>query len=920
VGLFPLTSFQYSKAVFETTVSFSLPISTEPFEPVSPMAEAFGIGAGIVGVVGLTIQITRVLVQFGLDWKDAPADVKSFMAELRTLKVALSEIHTSIIVSRDFAEAFEGRTSMLLSQLGTGAPLATDTKLMLASCKSQLENLLSELEKRAKGHRVGWERLKGAFLAKGTREAIETLHRQCQTLNSIISIDATVLGATTFKEVREARKEQQEWHQAEVGQKILMWLKATDYSDQQSDFFGQRQEGTGQWLLDSGEYQRWSSGNRQTLFCQGMPGAGKTMMASIAIDHLYTKYRNDVNIGIAYLYCNFRRQYEQRPADLLASLLKQLAQRRPVTPESMKSLYERHKRKQTRPSFGEISKVLQYIVADYQKVFIIIDALDECQVTDGGRAKFLSEIFNLQANTGANLFATSRFVPEIERQFEGSIPLEIRASDEDVQRYIDGHMSQLRPFVLRDPALLNEIKTEIVKAVDGMFLLAKLHLDSLINKFTATTIRLVLKKLPKVDKTLDINTNDSSWASESEAYDYAYSEAMVRIKSQGTDCQRFAMRVLSWITCTKRHLTTLELRHALAVKVGESELDKDNLPETEDIVSICAGLVNVNEKSDIIRLVHYTTQEYFERTQKNWFPDAETDIAETCVTYLSFDVFAAGSCPTDDEFEARLKSYALYDYAARNWGHHACAAWTEAEQLILNLVKSNAKVSASSQAMMASRRYLDESGYSQRVPREMTGVHLAAYFGLREAMIILPKKGHHPDLKDTYGRTPLSWAADGGHDAVVKLLLANDGVDPDSKDTKYGRTPLSWAAEGGHDAVVKLLLANDGVDLDSKDTKYGRTPLCLAAANGHEAVVRLLLEKKVDINTKSVNGMTSLHWVAKKGHEAVVALLLEYGADIEMEEIDGGTPLAMAIEAESEAVSSYCSRGVPRRIIDIRPL
>jgi hypothetical protein len=76
------------------------------------------------------------------------------------------------------------------------------------------------------------------------------------------------------------------------------------------------------------------------------------------------------------------------------------------------------------------------------------------------------------------------------------------------------------------------------------------------------------------------------------------------------------------------------------------------LPEIEDMVFVCAGLVTVDEVSDIIRLVHYTIQEYFERTQMIWFPDAETDIATTCVTYLLFDAFDPGFCPTDDEFEA----------------------------------------------------------------------------------------------------------------------------------------------------------------------------------------------------------------------------------------------------------------------------
>jgi hypothetical protein len=67
------------------------------------MADPFGTGAGIVGVIGLAIQITQVVIQFGIDWKDAPANVKTFMAELGTLKTVLSETNTNIILNPDFA-------------------------------------------------------------------------------------------------------------------------------------------------------------------------------------------------------------------------------------------------------------------------------------------------------------------------------------------------------------------------------------------------------------------------------------------------------------------------------------------------------------------------------------------------------------------------------------------------------------------------------------------------------------------------------------------------------------------------------------------------------------------------------------------------------------------------------------------------
>ena len=262
---------------------------------------------------------------------------------------------------------------------------------------------------------------------------------------------------------RQDNRERREEYQA-----IVDWLAPVDYALQQSDFVNRRQEGTGQWLLDSDEFQRWLSQKQQTLFCPGIPGAGKTMIASIVVDNLCTRFGNDGSIGIAYLYCNFRQQQNQKPVDLLASLLGQLVQGRPSVPNSMKSLYEQHKTKRTRPPFGEISHALQSIMASYSRTFIVIDALDECGISDGGWRKFLSEIFNLQAKTGASLFATSRFIPDIAEEFKGSPSLEIRANSDDVRKYLDGHMPQLRSFVLRNPDLQEEIKTEIVKAVDGM--------------------------------------------------------------------------------------------------------------------------------------------------------------------------------------------------------------------------------------------------------------------------------------------------------------------------------------------------------------------------------------------------------------------------------------------------------------------
>jgi NACHT domain len=251
---------------------------------------------------------------------------------------------------------------------------------------------------------------------------------------------------------------------------VLNWLTMVDYGPQQSDYIRRRQAGAGQWLLDSAEFQEWLNTDNQTLFCPGIPGAGKTILTAVVIHDLTTQFSDNPTIGIAYIYCNFRQQDDQKLDDLLASLLKQLAECQPSLPGCVKDLYDHHnKAKRTRPSLDEISKILHSVITTYSRVYIVVDALDECQVSDGCRSRFLSNIFNLQTKTGAKLFATSRPIPDIEREFKGCLSREILATNKDVYRYLDGYMSRLPLFVSSSLDLQDEIKTTISKAVDGMY-------------------------------------------------------------------------------------------------------------------------------------------------------------------------------------------------------------------------------------------------------------------------------------------------------------------------------------------------------------------------------------------------------------------------------------------------------------------
>ena len=155
-----------------------------------------------------------------------------------------------------------------------------------------------------------------------------------------------------------------------------------------------------------------------------------------------------------------------------------------------------------------------------------------------------------------------------------------------------------------------------------------------------------------------------------------------------------------------------------------------------------------------------------------------------------------------------------------------------------------------------------------------------------------------PDTAGSYGRTPLSTAAELGHESIAKCLLDHN-ASIDLKDKK-GRTPLSYAASNGHAAVVRTLLDHNS-STETED-QYGKTPLWYAAERGDDSIVKMLLENKTAINSQNVNGRTLLCLAAENGHETIVRLLLEKKAVVDSQRADGQTPLMLAAKNGHEAV------------------
>ena len=399
-----------------------------------------------------------------------------------------------------------------------------------------------------------------------------------------------------------------------------------------------------------------------------------------------------------------------------------------------------------------------------------------------------------------------------------------------------------------------------------------------------------------------------------------YKGALNRIGSQRSgDCE-LAHRILSWIVEAKRPLTRQEFLHALAVAPGILTLRKDYIIpdlDLDGIVALCAGLVVINQKSNTVQLMHYTTRKFFEghKHRPDWMSAAHEMVASACITYVSFSAFGEGPCNDDEELDARLLEYPFLGYAAQHWGNHARedqAHTIEIEDLALEFLQDDAKVASSTQVIhLTDRRY---PGYSQDFTRDVNGLQTAASFGL--ANIVLRLINHRADIKaeDEDGRTALHRAAENGHNETV-LILVEHGAEVNTKEAKYGQTPLHLAALNGHKAVAQTLLEN-GAKANLKDSDEWMA-IHVAAWIGNEEVVRVLLKKidanetgkiddnetgeinknetgKFDVNARGKDKLTALHCAAAQGHQPMVQLLIREGANVDAEDMDGWTPLHWA--------------------------
>ncbi|KAI0157617.1 hypothetical protein GGR57DRAFT_510626 [Xylariaceae sp. FL1272] len=388
---------------------------------------------------------------------------------------------------------------------------------------------------------------------------------------------------------------------------------------------------TGQWFLSDSKFQAWKRKSFHRLLCSGIPGAGKTVLASIVIDHLKARIKQDNRNNSAaclYVYFDHNDRETYTILNLYLCLLAQLVQHRDHFSNELKVAFRHYQEKAMFPSPSEVLDILITEMGSFSRIDIVLDALDECSSEIGNiRAEFMKTVRNFPTNVF--VLATSRPDLEVWREVKASEELTIAAHDEDLKKYLDGFKNDAAQGKLQalvasaSENFWPETVDAIIEKSQGMFLLAQLHMDFLNLRNTVGEFKDGLRTLP-------------------ETPDGVYRRTLERIFQIRDDFKKtLAIQSLGWLIFAERPLTISELLCAVAIKPESRNHASLDIVSKEILSSACAGIIVIEPKTKVARLAHYTARQYLEKREASRFKNFHSVMAESCLTYLRFDDFAS---------------------------------------------------------------------------------------------------------------------------------------------------------------------------------------------------------------------------------------------------------------------------------------
>lgn len=678
-----------------------------------------------------------------------------------------------------------------------------------------------------------------------------------------------------------------------------------------------RVDGTCEWLLNLDEYKKWfRQESKPALWLLGPPGIGKTMLSLFLVEKLREKQKTH-EYTLAFYFCDNKNSQRRTATSILRGLLLQLI----TANRALFGLIEADYKRIGKTFFEEFAALwtaFQTILRqeDAGRFYLILDALDECNEPSLTHfVKLLAITFGdytTNQNVNAQLFITSREEDAIKRQLSGvttCLPIGSLQVKDDLRKYVDAKVKELKLHTGYSIKLLDLISSTLKVKAEGTFLWVHLIISELDQgPGDDQHVAVVLQALPSTLQEV-------------------YRWILNKIKRRNAERAKF---VLQFVVAARLPLTINELDMAYAVH-GRPDLANKGakLPGLEDIqrniYECCLPLVNIEEKTGTVNLVHQSAKDFLLGATNDKKADNATTMDRSASSGHS-SLSLPFSIP--DLRPLGVFSIPLILWAGLGHRHATFAAFSLSTTLLFwgNSFRTSLWPSQGmstlrilSQAFFGDPwyhvspdeanllvfqttwRYLGTDEFThgldiiERSPEnELLPTHLSK--GFLDAHCFLPYAASEWQEHAMAASTALSanfmwfgsslarmstlrdaWlymVASNGDVAVARLLLEK-GADATAKDGK-GRTALHQAAVNGHEAMTRLLLENSA-DIRLKD-KYEFTALNLAVSNQHQEAVRALLEKGASIVARDDEELRDWHWEPRE-REVVVNVLLEKGME-----------------------------------------
>ncbi|KAI5816329.1 hypothetical protein BZA77DRAFT_62930 [Pyronema omphalodes] len=588
------------------------------------------------------------------------------------------DVQQTIVSLQRFAHIFQ--FSMVIKNYELMSKTSSAVLLQLEASQQEKANIISALESMS-------------------IPVHENLQKQMTEISEIKTL-VTELAQLNIKEVNNISlgvSDIQDRLQDMEIQQIMPLISQLEPYKRHQDIRQQRLEGTGNWFLLQPVFQKWSASDSQdvnidaVLACTGHPGAGKSVICSLVFDHLQKQCSSEKRACVACLYFDYQYDMNQTPANIVGVLLKQvifqLNKSRLLHADTISKLKD-HLNAQKTIDLQEGCELLGETIRQLRRFYICIDALDECN--ERARGEFIQALAEISSKcsqpSSLRIFFTTRPHIKWEELMKrnpgiGSLGhIFLKAHPEDIRIYIAHEIDVDENNDCMDQELRTEILDTTVANSDGMFLLAALQIQTVLDETTISRRRKALHNMPRKLET-------------------AFESTITRIKNQKSQRSKQAMDILKWTFLARRPLTVTELRHALSITVDTEKLQDGQMPHSPDetidwkdfpseksLIDWCLGLIVIDEETSTVRLVHKSLHDHLTQLHEAGaiFPNGHTEIAYTCLRYMRFnddqpEIDSLGPEIPHDLQARRRKRFCFLGYAIDNFGHHlqdqsACTA------------------------------------------------------------------------------------------------------------------------------------------------------------------------------------------------------------------------------------------------------